>query len=150
MIRILLIATISLLLGQQVLACGVDGNCNPNQICCDDPSYGPRCVDSSQYDCPMNEAGINKLCPKGQSACGDSCYKRNETCCLNGTITPQSECNKCGDRPFNPATQSCTINEQGVNVICPKGAWSCGSYCYNPNQLCCRNGRLRRGEMCRY
>eukprot|EP01119_Soliformovum_irregulare_P002311 TRINITY_DN12597_c0_g1_i1.p1 TRINITY_DN12597_c0_g1~~TRINITY_DN12597_c0_g1_i1.p1 ORF type:complete len:150 (+),score=20.05 TRINITY_DN12597_c0_g1_i1:124-573(+) len=133
---------IALMIGTSI-ACQ-DILCNPNQFCCNDPEFGPRCYDGLQYDCPMNDRGVSKVCPKGQKVCGEVCFDPKNWCCSsNGTIALVSECNNCAGQVFDPNTHSCTTNELGKDVLCPKNHRSCGVACYDAAQgLCCKRGKI--------
>eukprot|EP01119_Soliformovum_irregulare_P009516 TRINITY_DN228_c0_g1_i11.p1 TRINITY_DN228_c0_g1~~TRINITY_DN228_c0_g1_i11.p1 ORF type:complete len:329 (+),score=-1.86 TRINITY_DN228_c0_g1_i11:140-1126(+) len=54
----------------------------------------------------------------------------------------------CNGQAYDSSTYTCTINDRGQSVLCPKGYSSCGTACYNPSAYCCQNGELRQSGQC--
>ncbi len=90
------------------------GSCPSDLSCCMQAS-GPSCYDSNIYTCDGN-----LLCPIGQLACGDACYR--------------------------PSMYQCFDNK----YLCPTNYLSCGVACYRSElYTCCSGDRLvPKGESC--
>jgi len=64
-----------------------DNGNRPVSATCNGQSY-----DANAYTCTINEQGLQRLCPSGQSACGSACYPSASYCCLNGALVQKSFC----------------------------------------------------------
>jgi beta-glucanase (GH16 family) len=54
----------------------------------------------------------------------------------------------CNTQVYDPSMYTCTVNDQGSQVLCQTGFQSCGAACYSPQQYCCSNGALRAKSLC--
>jgi beta-glucanase (GH16 family) len=54
----------------------------------------------------------------------------------------------CNNQVYDSSSYTCTINDQGNQVLCQNGYQSCGRACYSPQQYCCLSGALRPKSQC--
>jgi len=55
---------------------------------------------------------------------------------------------RCNNQAYDQNAYTCTINNNGQQVLCPVGLSSCGQACFSPNNYCCNNGNLLAKGQC--
>jgi len=55
---------------------------------------------------------------------------------------------RCNNQAYDQATYTCTLNESGRQVLCPRLHAACGQACYLPDIYCCNNGNLLAKAQC--
>jgi beta-glucanase (GH16 family) len=54
----------------------------------------------------------------------------------------------CNNQAYDSSRYTCTLNEQGRQVLCQTGFSSCGNACFQSSQYCCWNGGLLSKSLC--
>lgn len=119
-------------------------------------SCGNACFQSSQYCCWNGGLLAKALCPAAattqQTTSTQAAPTTTTTQAAQTTApannSPPSGGTTCNGQGFDSSLYSCTVNEQGRSVLCPRGYGSCGNSCYSPSLYCCKNGGLAQKSTC--